>query len=55
MPRSLRSGRSTGVKPWNADTFTVSTDPELKGKVVDIVGLYSIRRRTRSCLPYRKT
>jgi transposase len=29
-----------GVKPWKADTFKFSTDPELEAKVVDIVGLY---------------
>ena len=39
-PRSPRPGRSTGVRPWKADTFTFSTDPELEAKVTDIVGLY---------------
>ena len=29
-----------GVKPWRADTFKFSTDPELEAKVVDVVGLY---------------
>src|SRR4051794_8515298 len=29
-----------GVKPWKAETFTFSTDPELVAKVVDVVGLY---------------
>ena len=29
-----------GVKPWKAETFKFSTDPELEAKVVDIVGLY---------------
>jgi transposase len=29
-----------GVKPWKADRFTFSTDPELEAKVTDIVGLY---------------
>ena len=29
-----------GVKPWKADTFKFSTDPELEAKVTDIVGLY---------------
>ena len=29
-----------GVRPWRADTFTFSTDPELEAKVVDVVGLY---------------
>ena len=29
-----------GVKPWKAQTFKFSTDPELEAKVVDVVGLY---------------
>jgi transposase len=29
-----------GVKPWRAETFKFSTDPELEAKVVDIVALY---------------
>ena len=29
-----------GVRPWKAETFKFSTDPELEAKVVDIVGLY---------------
>ena len=29
-----------GVRPWKADTFKFSTDPELVAKVIDIVGLY---------------
>jgi hypothetical protein len=29
-----------GVKPWKADTFKFSTDPELEAKVTDVVGLY---------------
>ena len=29
-----------GVKPWKADTFKFSTDPELVAKVTDVVGLY---------------
>jgi transposase len=28
------------VRPWKAETFKFSTDPELEAKVVDIVGLY---------------
>ena len=38
--RSPRLGRSTGVRPWKADTFKFSTDPELEAKVTDMVGLY---------------
>ena len=29
-----------GVKPWKADTFKFSTDPELVAKVTDVIGLY---------------
>jgi transposase len=29
-----------GVKPWKAETFKFSTDPDLVAKVVDVVGLY---------------
>jgi transposase len=29
-----------GVKPWKAETFKFSTDPELEAKVTDIIGLY---------------
>ena len=29
-----------GVKPWKAETFKFSTDPQLAGKVTDVVGLY---------------
>ena len=29
-----------GVRPWKADTFKFSTDPELEAKVTDVVGLY---------------
>jgi len=29
-----------GVKPWRAETFKFSTDPELEAKVSDIIGLY---------------
>jgi len=32
--------KAYGVKPWKAETFKFSTDPELEAKVVDIVGLY---------------
>lgn len=39
-PRSPRPGRSTGVRLWEADTFTFSTDPELEAMVTDVVGLY---------------
>jgi len=28
------------VKPWKAETFKFSTDPELVAKVVDVIGLY---------------
>ena len=29
-----------GVRPWKAETFKFSTDPELIGKVTDVIGLY---------------
>src|SRR3712207_3058288 len=29
-----------GVRPWRAGTFKFSTDPELAGKIRDVVGLY---------------
>lgn len=29
-----------GVKPWKAETFRFSTDPELEAKVTDVIGLY---------------
>ena len=35
-----RAWRSYGVKPWKAESFRFSTDPELVGKVTDICGLY---------------
>ena len=38
--RSPRPGRQYGVKPWKAETFKFSTDPELEAKVIDVVGLY---------------
>jgi hypothetical protein len=28
------------VKPWKAETFKFSTDPELEAKVSDVIGLY---------------
>jgi transposase-like protein len=35
-----RAWRSYRVQPWRSGTFKFSTDPELEGKVRDIVGLY---------------
>ncbi len=29
-----------GVKPWKAETFKFSTDPQLEAKVTDVIGLY---------------
>src|ERR671938_926045 len=29
-----------GIQPWRAATFTFSTDPQLEGKIRDVVGLY---------------
>jgi hypothetical protein len=35
-----RAWRKYGVKPWRRETFRFSTDPELEGKVRDVVGLH---------------
>lgn len=35
-----RAWRAYGVQPWRCETFKFSTDPELVGKVTDVVGLY---------------
>lgn len=35
-----RAWRAYGMKPWKAESFRFSTDPELVGKVTDICGLY---------------
>src|SRR3954469_11366640 len=35
-----RAWRAYGVKPWKAESFRFSTDPELVGKVTDVCGLY---------------
>ena len=35
-----RAWRAYGVKPWKAESFRFSTDPELVGEVTDICGLY---------------
>ena len=35
-----RAWRKYGVQPWRSETFKFSTDPELVGKVIDVVGLY---------------
>ncbi len=35
-----RAWRDYGVRPWRVETFKFSTDPELAGKVTDVVGLY---------------
>lgn len=35
-----RAWREYGIQPWKSETFKFSTDPELVGKVTDVVGLY---------------
>lgn len=35
-----RIWRQIGVKPWQTDTFKVSTDPDFEAKLVDVVGVY---------------
>ena|SRR5665648_49483 len=32
--------KDRGVRPWKAESFKFSTDPELAGKVSDVIGLY---------------
>src|SRR5665648_562973 len=32
--------REAGIQPWRSGSFRFSTDPELVGKVTDVVGLY---------------
>jgi hypothetical protein len=51
--------KAYGIKPWKAETFKFSTDPELVAKVTDVVGLYLARRyrrgsRERSILRWRQ-
>jgi transposase len=36
----LQAWKSFGVRPWRAETFKFSTDPELVAKVIDVIGLY---------------
>jgi transposase len=35
-----KAWKEFGVRPWKAETFKFSTDPELVAKVSDIIGLY---------------
>ena len=35
-----KAWKKYGVRPWKAETFKFSTDPELVAKVTDVVGLY---------------
>ena len=35
-----KAWKEFGIRPWKADTFKFSTDPELVAKVVDVIGLY---------------
>jgi len=36
----IAAWKAYGIKPWRAESFRFSTDPELVGKVTDICGLY---------------
>jgi len=36
----LRIWRTFGLQPWRTETFKVSPDPLLTGKIRDVVGLY---------------
>ena len=35
-----KAWKGFGVRPWKAETFKFSTDPELEAKVTDVIGLY---------------
>jgi transposase len=35
-----KAWKEFGVRPWKAETFKFSTDPELVAKVTDVIGLY---------------
>lgn len=35
-----RIWRARNLRPWRAETFKLSTDPEFESKLVDVVGLY---------------
>jgi hypothetical protein len=37
---TVAAWKEFGVKPWRAETFKFSTDPELEAKVSDVIGLY---------------
>jgi hypothetical protein len=41
------AAKDYGVRPWRAETFKFSTDPELVAKVTDIIGLYLAPRAPR--------
>jgi hypothetical protein len=43
------------LKPWQAETFKFSTDPQLEAKVRDVVGLYLEPPRTRSCSAWTRS
>ena len=34
-----KAWKAFGVRPWKAETFKFSTDPELEAKVTDVIGL----------------
>src|SRR3954451_6456403 len=35
-----KAWKAFGIRPWKAETFKFSTDPELVAKVSDVIGLY---------------
>jgi len=35
-----KAWKEFGIRPWKAETFKFSTDPELVAKVTDVIGLY---------------
>ena len=50
-----RAWRAYGVKPWKAESFRFSTDPELVGKVTDICGLYLAPPETAMCCAWTRS
>ena len=46
-----RAWKAYGIRPWKAESFRFSTDPELVGKVTDICGLYLGTSHERGDIP----
>ncbi len=50
-----KAWRAYGIKPWRAESFRFSTDPELVGRSPTSAGSTSPRRRTRSCRAWTRS